>query len=181
MKVIRSNPWGFGIHSPYVYQLVTKVIFGKQSFSPKEKSALRGSGNGVWGKKNQLCRLILDFEPDRIMLAGEGRLADLLGSPLFQQFPYRPIFPEEISLLGNEKEIVIFDDYYGTLFDIPDYQVPAIWVLFNLFDLNSKSLFNKLRNSQHVALTIEVNRMGIAIFNRNFKKQDFKILRWFFF
>ena len=79
------------------------------------------------------------------------------------------------------KEIVIFDDYYGTLFDIPDYQVPAIWVLFNLFDLNSKSLFNKLRNSQHVALTIEVNRMGIAIFNRNFKKQDFNILRWFFF
>lgn len=181
MKVIKSNPWGTGIHSPYVYHLVATVIFGKKSALQEDFSCCRVTGFRVSERIGHLFRLIDDFQPDTLILAGEGNRFDPSRCDLFMRFRFRQISSDEVKWLGNEKEFVIFDDLKGTLFDIPRYTVPAMWVLWDLQKLEQSLFFTKLRNSQKVSLTIEVNRMGIVIFNQNFRKQDYQVRRWFLF
>lgn len=181
MKVIKSNPWGTGIHSPYVYHLVAKVIFGKKSAFREDFSCCRQTGFGVAERIGWLFSLIDDFQPDTLILAGEENRFDPSRCDLFNRFRFRQIYSDQLNWLGNEKEFVIFDGLNCTLFDIPGYAVPAIWVLWDLHELEQSLLFTKLRNSQKVSLTIEVNRMGIVIFNRNFRKQDYQVRRWFLF
>ena len=181
MKVTKSNPLGFGIHSPYVYHLVAKVIFGKKKSIPGNHPRCLFSGFGERERISQVLRLIDYFQPEIITLVGEGHGIKQSWCDSFQQLHCRNISSGEIKLSGIKKEFVIFDGFNGTLFEIPDYSDLSMWILFDLQPLELKALFNKLRNSKKVPLTIEVNRMGIVIFNRNLSKQDYHIRRWFLF
>jgi hypothetical protein len=179
IKLIHSNPWGFGIHSPYVFNLVTKVIFGERHcFNPLSFSIRRN-------KKMKFRQMILRFidflKPDKIIIVGKSASAQ----PEFSNFAEKFQWIQLPELAGIPEEcqspLVIWHDAPANRDVRLTYQRGACWILNNCKDLKMKEFMIYLRNSEKVRVTIEVNNTGIVIFNENFQKQNYVICDWFLY
>lgn len=181
MKIVYSNRLGTGIHSPFVYRLVTGVIFGKEV-----------GHNGMIPGSDELNRfgqfvlslvvnLVKYLKPERVVIMGK--------KPEWQNLLMREL---KDSLLINEdfdsgynafydNDLIIFSSFPGLTFELPDSKIKCTWVLTGTKELKMKEFMNKLRNSPEPSLTLEVNKTGIAIFNPDFHKQNYFIRNRFLF
>lgn len=92
MKRIRSNPYGFGIHSPYGYHLVARVLFGKSSLTATEKRLLSGHSRPERKTARRIVRLAGFLNPACLVLPSRDEpLLTLLAEWLPLIMPATPI------------------------------------------------------------------------------------------
>lgn len=92
MKRIRSNPYGFGIHSPYGYHLVARVLFGKSSLTAIEKRLLSGHSRHERKTARRIVQLAVFFHPACVVLPMRDEpLVTLLAEWLPLILPATPI------------------------------------------------------------------------------------------
>jgi len=176
MKTIRSNPLGFGIHSPYVYHLVTRVLFGKHD-PLRNKVLLSFPINSQRRRElRTIVRLTDHFRPERIIFSGKEEETLLLRT-FFPEIPVLSSLPEE-TRAGNVREMIISASPAAFPEDIPAYGEEACWILRNCGNFEMKRLFDKLRLSKDVPLTIEVKNTAIIVFSWKFRKQDYVVKRF---
>jgi len=181
MKVIRSNPWGFGIHSPFVYHLVTRVIFGNGISLSEKVPGIFDTNRRLKRKAELILRLARYFDPEVIVLEEKN---DDFTQYLRNLLSFKEIktFAELTSQKAGTGLELVIGATSGFFQDaIPGNTGSAVWILTRLEDFEMRTLFNKLRLSKKVSLTTEVNKTGIVIFNHNFRKQNYVIRRFCFF
>ncbi len=71
-NLIRTNPYGFGIHSPFAYHLVARVLFEKALSFPGEKEALAALRYGDRRLAARILRLARYFSPNSFSPAMRG-------------------------------------------------------------------------------------------------------------
>ena len=92
MKRIRSNPYGFGIHSPYGYHLVARVLFGRSSLTATEKLLLSGHSRHERKTARRIVRLAGFLNPACVVLPSrDDTLVTLLSEWLPLILPATPI------------------------------------------------------------------------------------------
>lgn len=177
MKIIRSNPLGFGIHSPFVYHLVTKVIFSPGNcllafpFASEKKKAMF--------VRKMINRLTDYIHPEIIIIFGPKENLPI-GFPEIEE-RFKCLYPSKLSdIAGNFKRSLFLINAVPENTEIHSVQSKeAYWILLNCNDLKMRQFLNNCKNSEKVSVTIEVFNTGIIIFSEIFQKQNYIILDWF--
>lgn len=71
---------GFGIHSPSAYRLIREVLCPSSRYGYYSYASLEGYVNRDWLLRDLrlLCRLLVDFHPDKVYAGRESRLVPLV-------------------------------------------------------------------------------------------------------
>jgi hypothetical protein len=176
MRIIYSNPWGFRIHSPYVFRLVTQGLFGKKRLSsdiikPEWRLNFRQKK-----KLTHILRLIEFFGTKRITVTDQTRfpgfqLMEILQTVRFSDINKEYGFPE------TSPRITIFHDTFQPL---PEISGEDIWILSDMQQHKNRKKFRNFGLNPLVSISIETNNIGIMIFNSTFQKQHYHIRSWFY-
>ena len=179
-KTIKSTKWGRGIHSPFVYRLVTGILFSKYPYyafgeikqiatSVKERQTLES-----------IFRLLDFFQPGQIYFLGEKdakteKICQMVlpGVDVVQFAPSteddksQPLVPQANSFLIAHKigPGISFDFKHG----------PVTFILKDLDDVLMRQVFETLKEQREVAVTIELNYFGVVIINGKLQKQNYVI------
>jgi hypothetical protein len=176
MQIIYSNPWGFRIHSPYVFRLVTKGLSGKKSLS-SDKIGQDWHLNFRQKKKlARLLSLIEFFRTNRITVTDQSsfpgfQIMEILKKGSFSDYNGEYKFPE------ISPRITLGVDPFQPL---PEISGEDIWILTGLENRKTREQFRKMRLNPLVSISIETNYLGIMIFNSSFQNQHFHIRSWFY-
>ncbi|MBN1984992.1 MAG: hypothetical protein JW761_01745 [Prolixibacteraceae bacterium] len=179
MKTIRSNKKGFGIHSPFVYHLVTNVLFPEAGFYvfheieklkliKKEKSALK-----------LLFRLIHYFQPNNVFCEKEMTSDEL---NILKKADSEIVFKKTDSVfhMKNETERAKGLNFF-ILNEMPDFQftnIPEreIWFFTKKTDKNKiKRIFEPLFEKQDGIIFIEFLYEDLIIFDKKIPSQHYVI------
>jgi hypothetical protein len=173
-KTIRSNPWGFRIHSPYVYRLVAKGIFGKTTLKPYEMDLLKMSD------KQKKIRRIINFiryiKPVKISISGgtgDVPFMDILKNSQERNSPEN----QKDDLPGKCDLLHIF---YKIPRPVPIFSAHDILLLPELNDPEARRLFKDMQVLKEVSVTIETQMMGIVFFDPLLQKEHYLIRSWFY-
>ena len=175
MKLIRSNKKGFGIHSPFVYRLVTRVLFPDAQFyifseidklktSPYEKEELK-----------LIFRLLNFFQPPEILYFGNPTekefeiLSKSVQELIFYHFNTKSEFQKRNNeLLKNVSFVVYSEDILENDFDLPENN--SVWIVKNIHkneELNR--FFQTLLIPETGVISIEYKNFAIVIFDKKFR------------
>jgi hypothetical protein len=178
MKIIKSNPWGFGIHSPFIFYLVTKVIFGETDLYRQEILFPPGMRYREKLRIKLVSRLIHYFQPENIIM---GENCGFLPPLIEEQF-------QNSVISGKEKrEIPVAETYNQFVIGrvagatVIGKSGNSVWILPDLKSRECKELFISLQINPDITITIEANRTGIIIMNARYQKQNYIIRNWFCF
>jgi len=128
-----------------------------------------------------IFRLIGFLKPEKIVIVSKN-------ASRFQEFSE---IAEKFQLIQLPEMPEITEDFQNPL--VIWYSTPEIrdvnfiqhsescWILVGCKELKMKEFMINLRNSQNVSVTIEVNNIGIVIFNEIFQKQNYVIYNWFLY
>ncbi len=147
-----------GVHSPFVYNYVTKCLYSKSKYSPRKSL-------------NILLKSIAYFKAERIWLPPEkGAIQEKIQFefPLvnFQNGPYDVLFgnPSEAEKLvcTTSKENKIHNNTILLIDGIHATATDAI-------------LWNKIKNHQNVTVTVDMFYCGAVFFRKEQVREHFKI------
>ena len=173
MTVITSNRWGFGIHSPFVYRLVTRVICGRLN---PFRNRFPLPGNMCRREKRiteVVVRMIEFFRPEEIhVVTGPGFLQSLI----LEKYRNGTVFCREAK--RDFERYTWFQIEYQRISEEIEYRGNRVLILIDLKDAGTLGYFRELQNDPGVTITIEVKNMGIVIINPVYQKQNFYIRRW---
>ena len=179
MKTIRSNKKGFGIHSPFVYHLVTNVLFPEAGFyvfheieklnaNKKEKSALK-----------LLFRLVHYFQPNCVfyeknLTSDELRILKKANSEV--------VLKKIESMIYSKNKIERAEGLnFFILSEMPDIQLTnmpdwEIWFFRKKTDRNKiKRIFEPLFEKQDGIIFIEFLYEDLIIFDKKIPSQHYVI------
>jgi hypothetical protein len=176
MQIIYSNPWGFKIHSPYVFQLVTKGLFKRKIKNPEEINLKWHLNFQQKRKLNCILNLIGYFGTDKIHLVDQSSFPGLQIREIFQN-RISDKKEDHCGFPGTTPRISIGIDPFLSL---PVASEEDIWILTDMKNQENRNLFREKQCNALVSITIEVCNMGIIIFNSSFQKQNYHIRCWFY-
>ncbi|MDR2910961.1 MAG: hypothetical protein LBV47_06320 [Bacteroidales bacterium] len=173
LKIVRSNKKGFRIHSPFIYELVTNVLYkDHKNIYFKETDVLQTAKQI---QLNYLYRLLHYFHPEKVFFhkpltaETERELKYMLDSDFFYS---------EISSDGLYDNILTFpfavldELIFHRLTHFPENN--SVWFIEkNLYSGNS--IFQNLPKCEKGRITIELKYSGIIIFNNKFYTQEYLI------
>jgi integrase len=176
MQTIYSNPWGFGIHSPFVYKLVTRGLFKRKA---KSAEKINPEWHLNFRQKRKLIRilnLIEYFGTDKINLVDRSifpglRIMEILQNGISDKKEDHCRFP------GTSTRMSIGIDSFRSL---PEASEEDIWIVTDLKNPLNRNLFSEKQHNPLVSITIETCNMGIIIFNSSFQKQNYHIRCWLY-
>lgn len=180
-KIIKSNKWGRGIHSPFAYRLVTDVIFAPYPFYSFEDIRKLASSAGTREELEIIFRLINFFQPENIWTVGEQDEniekvcnwakpgAALLTVPCVNNTHENSIITPE------ENSFIIWNNYCALEPFNLNREQPLTFIIRKINDLKMEQLFEELKGKQGVSVTIELRNFGIVLINGKFQKQNFVI------
>jgi len=176
MKVIASNKKGAGIHSPYIYRLVTTVLCDTFPYYAYEKSdewALPRAEIGQW---KLFFRVVNFFQPGRIVVFGEAgsQQVEFLSEACRKAIVDRAAEPDPGKLSFCD-ELVVWTPAALFYPEIPDQAGPAVWLISNLHQPGAAAFFDFFRKQQKVTVTLDLQVAGMIIFSDKLQKQDFVI------
>lgn len=178
MKTIYSDKIGRNIHSPFVYRLVANVIFAPYPFYAFEKIGRPGLAVPETRDLKNIFRLVNFFRFEEVYYSGDNgpnaEAACRLARPDIQ-FYSQPKFPLPLETYASDvyKRLLLFDSVIENIRILPGS--PEIWVITGLSRPDANAFFSGLKLADDTRITIQINQMGIAIFNRIFEKQDYVI------
>ena len=178
MKTIRSNKKGFGIHSPFVYHLVTEVLFSFPDFYAFKEIDHLNIKTYEKQRLRILFRLLSHFQPEKIMLVGEMSENDIL--ILKKAVSDNEV--EIVNVLTNDAEFQQFLKYYPfVIFEkYPDLELKnsdmnSVWFIKkNNSNKIPGQTFQLMRNGYGI-VTIKLHHSEIIIFDKRFPDQDYVI------
>ncbi len=188
MGIIHTNPYGFRIHSPYVYHLVARVLYGKKFLTPHQRAWLGTLKRRERNDTEKLLRLLLFFKPDHLRWQEEEpllrRIIDAMGPSVAGGMDGGDTGEAQPYPHGGAGERDCREMIVGSLPahfppELPEGKEPDCWILLQLRHLEMTDFFNTLRQSTKTTITIEVNNTGIVIFNPKFRKQNYFVREWF--
>lgn len=137
-----------GTHSPFIYQLVDKVVYAKRRASePPDKV------------KRLIVRLIDWFQP--------GTVYDAQGSKLP---PTSGLDFVIVDCVGPEKLTAQMELLW------PQLHAGSVLVVSGLYrDAEAKALWQSIKIKREVTVTIDLFRVGLVFFHLGQAKEDFKI------
>ena len=169
MKIIKSNKKGFHIHSPFVYELVTNVLFGDSANIDFAGTDILKSAKQV--QLNMLYRLLHYFNPQKVFfykpLAVE--IEQKLKSNIDFNFFYSETFEETIL---NFPFAVLSESVFNQLIHFPENN--SVWFI-KKDSRSGGSIFKNLPECENGRITIELKYSGIIIFNNKFFTQGYVI------
>ncbi len=180
-NTIKSNKWGKGIHSPFVYRLVTEIIFSRYPFYAFDEIKKISASKQEKEELEVLFRLLNFFQPKQIKVYGEQDLKieqickvvlpDVEVSELFcvkktQEIMFNP-------LEGNT--FIIWNNYCNNENFNFEGNEPIIIVFRKLKDLQMKKMVEYFQDKKEISVCIEFQTFGIAIVNSKFQKQNYVI------
>lgn len=160
---------GYGIHSPFAFNLVTEVIYNRQeyyAYAPL-KQHFRLHGHRLKTAK-LLFRLSNDIQPDRICLfidVPEAEQAYLQAGCMKAE-----ICKEQTDTVHRQ---LIIDD--GTHYDhyLPTISPDDVLIILNL--LHNKKAFKAIQQDEQSCVTFDLYDLAIVFFNHRLTKQHYII------
>ena len=173
MKVIRSNKKGFRIHSPFVYGLVTGVLYDDFININFTGTGILQSAKQV--QLNMLCRLLHYFHPEKVFFSNqltveiEKKLKDSVCSDFFYSETFESDLEETILSFPFA---VLSESVFYRLTRFPENN--SVWFI-KKNPRSGGSIFQNLPECESGRITIELKSFGIVIFNNKFYTQGYVI------
>jgi hypothetical protein len=177
MKVISSNRWGCGIHSPYVYSLVSRVIYGTEFRCQQQPAGWKKPKRSIRHYLDVTGRLIRFFRPELIVITGQKEESGHLVEKIFPDIPVLQVGEATTYVPESNHEFVIWDEIPDKIPQIPGPLYKSIWILRKGLGARMNFLMNELRFSEKVSVTLNLQHTGIVIFNKDLQKENFVIRR----
>lgn len=178
MDIIKSNRQGKGIHSPFVYRLVTNIIFAPYPYYSFIEIEKFSDNKRITDEYKKLFRLIHFIYPYRIQIIGN----DYENLKKICMLANKNICIEEIDTYQFKKEsnnedymMRIWDSIVPKLVSLQAIRKPECWIIKGTGKRKLIDFFKLLRNKNKVQVTINLDQWGIAIFNDKFQYEDYVI------
>jgi hypothetical protein len=175
MEIIRSNPLGFRIHSPFVYQLVTRGLFRKLDRTKKKLAYPKSLSAAERKSARQILNLFRFLQPEMGIVSGED---DPVHEWIIDQSRQQR---DEQSETGYKRTIpcrqVIL--WSGMPEVMKPEQFADVWVITgmkNKRDTNFRACFLQ---SDEVRVILESTFLTILFFHPLLQREHYIIHRWF--
>ncbi|NQU84409.1 MAG: hypothetical protein HQ541_01490 [Mariniphaga sp.] len=180
MKPIKSDKSGRNIHSPFIYRLVANVLFSPYPFYAFTEIELISKNNQESKNLQLIFRLINHFQFDQVYMLeiqdqNIKKISRMAKSDIQINSSENIKYEDKIANRNEYKRLVIINNSEKILNKNLYPKTPEIWVLLDIKDLKTKECFTMLKTQKEVQVTIELNQLGIVIFNEIFEKQNYVI------
>ncbi len=182
-NLIKSNRYGKGIHSPFVYRLVTGVIYIPYDFYAFKEIREISGDNLTFEEFKIIFRLVNFFQPEAITMVGDdaglSKTCLLAKSDIvISQHPdNKELHIKEEEKTGNYNMAILTNACPGIVFEEGVNQ-PMAFIIRNIKEAGLQQLFEELKKNMHVSVTIALQYLGIAVINDKFQKQNYVINKW---
>jgi hypothetical protein len=175
MKLIRSNKKGFGIHSPSVFQLVTRVLFPRPDVDSFIKDKFFHE-NRVEENLKLIFRLLHFYQPSRFLYVGEA--AESEPDFLKKAVPSAEFVIQEPGQERNDLGEFSFVIFAGII-PIQEMTVTgkkSVWCV-KIPKKNRKmaDFFQSLVSEPYVSVSIRLKEFGIILIDRNIPRHGYVI------
>jgi len=174
-----------GLHSPFVYRLVDKVIYDfsdKKVYAEIEKLALNGKKLNKTDKL--LYRLIADKEPQTVWLLGKYKQLDQLiiqqAAPQMQTkninnpADWNDVNPPQVIYLDAQLNPQSTMDYFNRI--LPKMQADTVLIINNIHEnVLTQTSWNIIKSHQKVTASVNLFWMGLIYCRPGQVKEDFLI------
>ncbi|MDO5523979.1 MAG: hypothetical protein Q4G48_08045 [Bacteroidia bacterium] len=195
---------GFGIHSPFAFNLVTEVIYEKHAHTAffDIQKVLSEHGAETDGQKlhHLSYRLVRYFKPERALEIATGKgintlyisagykdvscecfgsAADnvLLARNLHRTFNKNVKFIDELDAGRRYDAIFLYLNAFSA--DMEDLfsmsSERAFWVITGINRRNGKQFWRNIVQDERARLTFDMNDMGVVILNKSYHKANYFI------
>jgi len=151
LKAIKSNKKGFHIHSPFVYELVTNVLFNKNININFPETGFLQSARQV--QLNILHRLLHHFSPEKVFFS-------------------ESLTEETEKTILNFPFAVLSESVFCRLTRFPENN--STWFI-KKDSRSSVPIFKNLPECENGIIAIELKHSGIIIFDKKFCTQWYEI------
>lgn len=181
---------GYGVHSPYAYNLIKQVFFETETFyAYEELQHTVGRGRSFWQTKTDrlMLRLANEVQPQRIWVCGLQldvpacyASAGCRRAKRIDWSEQTAVWPDNLQL---QQPLVDFWMWEVKTLDLNRFEKmaatvaePSVAVVFDIH--RSRSALRLWKNIEHHPLsvvTFDLYDVGVVFFNRQYNKQSYKV------
>lgn len=159
LKFLLQSTNQHGVHSPFVYSLVTQCFYKKRKYKPY----------GNWNKKQQLLyRLLKYFQPKALLEVSER--------PVLEVFNLGLLIHKEVT--KQSYDFVYFDKPSLQDFEryLPTQQNDSIWAVNNIYKSpEAQQIWQTIKENPEVTVTVDTYHYGLVFFRKEQQKEHFVI------
>lgn len=180
---------GYGVHSPYAYNLIKQVFFETGPFyAYEELQHTVGRGRSFWQTRTDrlMLRLANEVQPQRIWVCGQQLDVPACYAAAGCRKAVRTDWPEQAAAWpGNWRSpsSVDFWMWQARTLDLIRFEAmaeavaePSVAVVFGIHRSRRASrLWRKIERHPLSVVTFDLYDVGVVFFNRQYNKQSYKV------
>lgn len=159
LKFLLKSTNQHGVHSPFVYSLVTQCFYKRKKFKPY----------GNWNKKQRLLYRILQyFQPQTLLEVSQKSALEVFNLRL-------PIHREATN---QSYDFVYFDKPSLADFQrlLPTQHNDSVWVINHIYkNPETQHIWHIIKEKPEVTVTINTFYYGLVFFRKEQQKEHFSI------